>query len=362
VKVVLAPDKFAGTLTAAEAAVAMAAGWSRARPADELVSVPMADGGEGTIDVVERAVPGSSRVAVEVADARGIATTATWLRLPDGRALIEAAEACGLRRLAPEQRKPRLATTYGVGQLLRSAADSGTTEILIGLGGSATVDGGGGMATALGHRLLRADGNRVKVGGEYLRQLVRIEPAAPLGVSVLVAADVTNPLLGADGAAAVYGPQKGAGPEDVRVLEESLRTLADVAERDLPGGPWRGVPGAGAAGGLGFGLAAFCGARLATGAALVANLVGLQAALDGADAVVTGEGAMDAQTVAGKVAAYLADAAGRTGAPIYAVAGRFTDGAQGRFADVAELGPDGLERAAELVEQRTFELAGRVAT
>jgi glycerate 2-kinase len=360
VKVVCAPDKFAGTLTADEAARAMAAGWSRARPADEVVVVPMADGGEGTLDVVELAVPGCVRVGAEVADARGIATEATWLRLPDGRALVEAAQACGLRRLDPDQRNPRLATSYGVGQLLRSAAQGGATDIIVGLGGSATVDGGGGMATALGHRLLREDGNRVKVGGEYLRQLVRIEPAAPLGVPVLVAADVTNPLLGAKGAAAVYGPQKGAGPEDVPVLEQALRTLADVAERDLPDGPWRDLPGAGAAGGLGFGLSAFCGAQMLAGAALVGDLVGLPGRLEGADIVITGEGSMDAQTASGKVAAHLVESAEAAQAAIYAIAGRFADGAQHRFAAAAELGPDGLQRAAELVEQRAHELAGRI--
>jgi glycerate 2-kinase len=360
VKVVLAPDKFAGTLSGAEAAAAMAAGWSRARPGDEIVCLPMADGGEGTLEVVERAVHGCERVSVEVADARGIATQATWLLLPDGRGLVEAAEACGLSRLEVDQRNPRLATTYGVGQLVRSAADRGVPEIIVGLGGSATVDGGGGLATALGHRLLRADGNRVKVGGEYLRQIVRIEAAPPLGIPVVIAADVTNPLLGAHGAAAVYGPQKGAAAEDVPLLEECLRTLADVAERDLPGGPWRERPGAGAAGGLGFGLMAFCGARTVAGAALIGALIGLPAALEGADAVVAGEGSMDAQTASGKVAAHLAEAAEASQAAIYAIAGRFADGAQERFDAVAELGPQGLQRAAELVEQRAYELAERI--
>lgn len=216
------------------------------------------------------------------------------------------------------------------------------------------------MATALGHRLLRDDGNRVKVGGEYLRQLVRIEPAAPLGVPVLVAADVTNPLLGAEGAAAVYGPQKGAGPDDVPVLEQALGTLADVAERDLPGGPWREVAGAGAAGGLGFGLMAFCGARTAAGAALVGDLVGLPGELAGAEVVITGEGSMDAQTASGKVASHLIALSAEVVAAVYAVAGRFADGAQRRFTAAADLGPDGPRRAAELVEQRTYELARRV--
>jgi glycerate kinase len=357
VKVVIAPDKFAGTLTAAQAAAAIARGWLRARPGDDVVLVPMADGGEGTIDVVGRAVPGCRREPLEVADARARAVDATWLRLPDGRALLEAAEACGLRRMAVEDRNPRLTTTYGVGQLLASASAAGVTQIVIGLGGSATVDGGAGMATALGHRLLRADGNGVKVGAEYVRQLAQVELGSPLGVPVVAATDVTNPLLGPDGAAPVYGPQKGASPEDVPVLAQALTVLADVVERDVPGGPWRELPGAGAAGGLGFGLAAFCGAQLEGGAAMVGELVGLEDALAGADAVVTGEGAIDAQTAAGKVAAHLTARAAERGIPVLAVAGQISPGAEEGFAAVRALGPEGLERPAELLVERSADLA-----
>jgi glycerate 2-kinase len=327
VKVILAPDKFAGTLSAAEAAAAMAEGWRRARPGDELVATPLADGGEGTLDVVEAAVAGCTRVAVEVADARGIATDAAWLRLPDGRALVESAQACGLQRLAEDKRDPLLTTTYGVGQLLRAAADAGATAILVGLGGSATVDGGAGMATALGHRLLRADGNGVKVGARWVRDLVRIVPVEGLGVPVVAAVDVTAPLLGPAGAAAVFAPQKGARPDDVPQLEEALAAMADAAERDLPGGPWRDLSGAGAAGGLGFGLAALCGAELVGGAALVDALVGFSAALDGADLVITGEGSLDAQTATGKVPAHVRSAARERGVRVAAIAGRIADGA-----------------------------------
>jgi glycerate kinase len=155
VRVVIAPDKFAGTLSAADAAAAMAEGWARRRPADELVLVPMADGGAGTLDVVADALDGTRHDAV-VADARGHAITAEWLALPDGRALVESAQACGLARLDPDQRNPRLTTTYGVGQLIDAAVGHGATEVIVGVGGTATVDGGGGMASALGHRLLHA--------------------------------------------------------------------------------------------------------------------------------------------------------------------------------------------------------------
>ncbi|MEX0659450.1 MAG: glycerate kinase [Egibacteraceae bacterium] len=359
-RVAIAPDKFAGTLTAAEAAQAMARGWSRVRPGDEVVACPMADGGEGTIEVVGAAVPDARRVVIDVADARGTATSAAWLRLPDGRALVESAQACGLSTLPATKRNPRWTTSYGVGQLLAAAVAGGASAVVVGLGGSATVDGGAGMATALGHRLLRGDGNGVKVGGEYLRRLHHVEPADPLGVPVLVAADVTNPLLGPEGAAAVFAPQKGAVPEDVPVLEQALARLADIVERDLDGGPWRDLPGAGAAGGLGFGLAAFCGGRLTGGAAAVAELIGLEDALQSADVVVTGEGSLDAQSTRGKVPAYVAERAGAHGARTLAIAGRLQPDAAGAYDQAVDLGPDGMARAAELVEQRAGELAAAV--
>lgn len=357
VKVVLAPDKFAGTLSAAAAAQAMADGWRVARPSDEIVLVPMADGGEGTIDVVEAAIPGARREVVEVVGPQGLPTQGAWLALPDGRALVEAAQACGLSRLRPQDRNPLLATSYGVGQLLTAAALPGHHEIVVGLGGSATVDGGGGMATALGHRLRRADGNGVRVGGRFLVDLDHLELGPPLPARIVVASDVETPLLGPAGAVATFAPQKGASPQDLPVLERALRTLADIAERDLAGGPWRDLPGAGAAGGLGFGLAAFCAATIEPGAPTMAALVGLDAALDGADALVTGEGALDRQTAAGKVPAYVARAARSRGLAVLAVAGRVTDGAEAAFDRVAVLGPEGLEQAAALVAARTTELA-----
>lgn len=356
-KIVIAPDKFAGTLTAAEAADAMAAGWRAARPDDELVTVPMADGGEGTLDVVEAAVRRAERLSIDVADATGAATKADWLVLPDGRALVEAAQACGLARIPAERRRPRQATSYGVGQLLAAAVAAGAREVIVGLGGSATVDGGFGMAMALGHRFRRGDGNGVKVGAQYLRALHHIEPVDPPAVPVVAAVDVANPLLGPDGAALVFGPQKGAEPEDIPVLEQALGRLAHVVERDLDGGPWRDLPGAGAAGGLGFALAAFCRARLTGGAEAVAALTGLGAALDGADVVLTGEGSLDAQTSRGKVPAYVAERARARGARVMAVAGRLAEGADAGFDRAVDLGAEGMDRAAALVTERTGELA-----
>lgn len=358
-KVVVAPDKFAGTLSAGDVAEALAEGWTSVRAADEMVLVPMADGGEGTLDVVAGAVPDAERVATEVADALGRATEAAWLRLPDGRAFVEAAQACGLSALSPGERDPRATTSYGVGQLLADADAAEVVEIIVGLGGTATVDGGGGMATALGYRLRREDGNGVKVGGEHLRELTRIDPVAPPVAHVLGAVDVVAPLLGTDGAAAVYGPQKGASADDTSVLEEALATLADVAERDLPGGPWREMPGAGAGGGLGFGLAAFCGARLASGAEVVAAMCGLATALREADVVLTGEGRLDAQTFGGKTPAYVAQRARAAGARVLAVAGEIADGAERGFDYALDLGPTGPDQPGALVRGRAAELARR---
>lgn len=360
-KVLVCPDSFKGTLTAAAAAAALADGWRAARPADEVVTLPLADGGDGTLDVVAAAVPNARRHTVEIADARGRASDGDWLALPDGTALVEAAQAVGLAALADHQRDPLTATSYGVGQLLRAAAEAPSRSITVGLGGSATVDGGAGMAIALGHKLRRDDGNGVKVGAQWVSELARIEPGPPLRVPVDVAVDVVNPLLGPEGAAAVYGPQKGATAEGLPLLESALERLADIAERDLPGGPWRELPGAGAAGGLGFGLAAFCGARLRSGGEWIGELVGLDEALAACDVVVFGEGCLDRQTTAhGKIGGHVAARARERGVRLLAVAGTVGDEGRAAFDDAAELGPDGLRRPAELARERAAELAARL--
>ena len=355
--VVLAPNAFASTLTAAEAADAMALGWRGVRPGDDVRIAPMADGGDGTLDVVAVAVRGATRHTTEVADARGHATSADWLLLPDGRALIESAQACGLHRLAPDQRSPRLATTYGVGQLIAAAAASGVKQIVVGLGGSATVDGGAGMATALGHRLLRDDGNGVKVGAEYLTALDRIEPRPPLGIPVVAAYDVTAPLLGPAGAVAGFAAQKGADAEDCAVLDVALETLAEVAERDLDGGPWRDLPGAGAAGGLGFGLAAFAGAELRSGAELIANLIHLEPVIANADIVITGEGRVDGWSQRAKATGYVADLARKRNVRVAAITGSVVDGAGSAFDEVLTLGEQGLANPREAVAAAAAALA-----
>ena len=358
--VLIAPDAFGGTITAAAAAAAISDGWTRARPDDDVRALPMADGGDGTLDVVEAALPGTRRRTVEVADARGIATNADWLELPDGRALIESAQACGLHRLPVERRNPRLTTTYGVGQLIAVARDAGVREIIVGLGGSATVDGGGGMATALGHQLLREDGNRLKVGGEYLADVRGIVPAPAPGMPVVAGVDVDAVLLGDGGAVAGFAAQKGAGAEDREVLEAALTQLADVAEHDLAGGPWRDLPGAGAAGGLGFGMAAFLGARLESGAQLVGDLIRLSEAVTAADVVITGEGRLDRWSVRGKVPGHVAVLGRRSGATsVLAVAGSGDAHSSEIFDDVVLLGDAGKDNPEAAVAEAAHTLGAR---
>jgi glycerate kinase len=360
VKVVIAPDKFAGTMSAAQAAGAIADGWRSVRGGDEVVIVPMADGGAGTLDAVGAAVAEAVEHVTEVADARGRARGGRWLELPGGRALVEAAQACGLAWLDESERDPLHATSYGVGQLIDAAQRAGVDEILVGLGGSATSDGGAGMAMALGHRLLRADGNGVKVGARYLPDVARVDRVDRALPPVTIVGDVTNVLLGPEGAVAVFAPQKGASDDDLPVLERALAHFADVVERDVPGGPWRDRPGAGAAGGLGFALMAFCGARMTSGDEAVADLVGLDDALHGADVVIAGEGRLDDQTLSGKTPAFVAGAARDAGARVLAVAG-VVEGRGGELFDAAVgLGDGGMDRPVELTRARAAELAAAV--
>ncbi len=353
----MAPDKFAGTLSAAEAAAALAAGWRQARPMDRVRAVPMADGGVGTLDVLEAVVDGAVRHELEVVGPLARAVVATWLELPGGTAVVEAAEACGRHLVPEEDRDPLRTTSYGVGELLLAAAGSGARRIIVGLGGSATVDGGAGMLTALGHRLRRADGNGVRVGGRWVGELDRLLPAALPEIEIVIAPDVDNPLLGPLGAAAVFGPQKGADADGVALLAANLEALAEVLVRDLGLDPaMPDAPGAGAAGGLGFALLAL-GGSVVPGARVVAELVGLEAALDGADVAITGEGGLDGQSAAGKAPWHVLERAGARGVPVLAVAGRIEDGAGAAFDRALALGPAGLERAADLVRERAAELA-----
>jgi glycerate 2-kinase len=324
VKVVVAPDSFGGTLTAREAAAAIADGWRSVSPGDDLVLVPMSDGGEGLLDVL--AGPDDTWVTTEVAGPLGHPVDAALLLRADGTAVVESAAACGLHLVAPERRDPLLATTYGVGQLLDAARDVGATRILVGLGGSATVDGGAGALTGLGYRLTVADGSGLKIGADDLHRVV----AASRGwaedwsdTEVVLLADVPHVLADA---ARVFGPQKGASPDVVARLAAGLEAWAGTAERGLADGPHRDDPGSGAAGGLGFGLrCALPRARWSTGVDEVASLVGLDEALVDADVVVTGEGRLDPTSATTKVVGAVAARAGGAGVAAAAVVGTTAD-------------------------------------
>lgn len=366
-RVVVAPDGFGGTLSAPEAAAAIAAGWRSVRPDDALVTVPMSDGGEGLLDAVTG--PGDRRVGCEVAGPLGHPRRASFVLRADGTAVLESAEACGLHLLGAAERSPLRTTTFGVGQLILAAREAGARRIVVGLGGSATVDAGAGALSALGFRLLVADGSGLKIGGE---DLVRIDAIGRGWVDdglvdglvdgLDLLADVTTPLVEA---AAVFGPQKGAGPAEVGLLSEALHRFAEVAERDLGAAPaLRTTPGTGAAGGLGYGLAAALGANIVPGAAAVAELVGLAGALDGADLVVTGEGRLDATTRAGKVVARVVEEASTRGLRCQAVVGQITREVGGQvtgLGDVEAAAPEGPgPRPSDEVAAAAARLAGRV--
>lgn len=331
-RVLVAPDKFRGTLTARQAAEAFAAGWRRARHDDDLELVPMADGGEGTLEaltdaldgeLVARTVPGPLGDAVDAA----FGLAATGGRASGGRVtgVVEMARASGLALLADGRRDPRRTTTRGTGELIAAALDAGAEHLVVSIGGSATNDGGAGMAAALGGRFLDATGAPIADGGASLSSLARIDLSAMhpglARAHVTGACDVDNPLTGPSGASAVYGPQKGASSGDVLELDRALAHLAAVVERDL-GVSLRDEPGAGAAGGLGFGLLAFCGARLQPGVQVVMDAVELPARIARADLVVTGEGSLDVQSLHGKVPAGVLDACELAGVPVAIVCGR----------------------------------------
>jgi len=323
-KIVVAPQEFKGSLTAVEAAEAMAEGLRRALPDVTLELVPMADGGPGTVEAVVAAAENGRRMTAAAHDALGRPREAAWGIIDDGTAVIEMAAASGLILLAEDERDPRIASTYGTGEIIRAALDAGCSRIIVGIGGSSTNDGGAGMAQALGARLLDDAGQDLSPGGAALARLDRIDVAGldpRLGqCRVLAATDVFNRLCGPEGASLLYGPQKGATPEVAQELDAALRRYAQVIERDL-GLRVLDLPGAGAAGGLGAGLAAFLGAELVLGAQLVAEAVGLKQKLEGADLALTGEGRLDAQTSFGKAPWEVARLAKGCGLPVIAIAG-----------------------------------------
>ncbi len=343
-RILIAPQEFKGTLTAREAAEAIAVGVRRALPDAELDLLPMADGGPGTVAALVEATGGTYHEA-GVHDPLGRPINARWGASGDGKtAFIEMAAASGLVLLTPRERDARRTTTAGAGELMLAALDAGYREILIGVGGSATNDGGAGMAAALGARLLDANGADLPSGGAALARLARVDVSGRdprlAKTAVVVAADVTNALCGPEGASLVYGAQKGAGADDARALDAALSHYADVVRRDI-GVDLTGVAGAGAAGGLAGGLVAFCGADIRPGYRVVADAAGLVERLRGADLVLTGEGQLDRQSGYGKVTSGVATDARSADTPVIAIAGRVSDeAATANFDKVFALTPD----------------------
>lgn len=317
-KFVVAPNAFKGTMTATQAAAAIAAGVREAYAAVDVVQVPVADGGDGTVEALVDANHGEYRMS-RVEGPLGDPVDARYGLIDGGRtAVVELATASGLTLISPRRRDPRKTSTYGFGQLLDTARRDGVSTIIAGIGGSATNDGGAGMAQALGIRLVDADGRDLPRGGAALVDLVRVDPSGLdpgwREMKIRVASDVTNPLTGPRGASAVYGPQKGADPATVEELDRALKRLGGVIGVDQ-------VPGAGAAGGTGAGLLAFLGATLEPGAALVVEATGFDARLPGADVVITGEGRVDEQTGFGKAPGEVAKRATLAGIPVLLIAG-----------------------------------------
>ncbi|HXC77299.1 MAG TPA: glycerate kinase [Candidatus Acidoferrum sp.] len=347
-KIIVAPNSFKGTLTATQAAKAIARGVREVFPDAEVVEIPVADGGEGTVEALVSANQGTYEW-VNVEGPLGDPVLASYGLIGDRKtAVAELASASGFVLVPPGQRDPRKTSTYGFGQLLEAARKSGAKSVIAGIGSSATNDGGAGMAQALGYRFLDAAGRELPRGGAALIRLERIDDSRVnpgwRSVQVLVACDVTNPLTGPEGASAVYGPQKGADPATVRLLDRALGNFADVIERQF-GKPVRDVPGAGAAGGTGAGLMAFLDAKLVSGAHLVVDASGFDRALPGTQLVITGEGRADNQTAYGKAPGEVARRAQAAGVPSVLLAGTKGPGWETLltkgFSSVTTLGQEG---------------------
>ncbi|MEX2288888.1 MAG: glycerate kinase [Mycobacteriales bacterium] len=365
-RVLLAPDGFGGTLSPRQAAAALAQGWASAAPADTLDLAPLSDGGPGLLDVLSAALPGAVLQPAPVQDPLGRPVEAAVL-LHGSTAYVEAAMACGLHLLTERERDPKVTTTYGVGQLVSRALDVGATRIVVGLGGSASNDGGAGLLAALGVPSVDAEGERLGPGGVALRTLARLagRPDPRLAAVELVAAsDVDSPLLGLRGASNVFGPQKGATPHDVALLDGALTRWADVLEAYLEVAV-RDQPGAGAAGGLGAALLAL-GARREPGIELVQGLVGLADRVAQADLVVTGEGTFDFSSLSGKVVSGVAALAAEHAVPCLVLAGAVRVGrreaaAAGVEATYSLVESVGVEAALNHPAQELAALAARVA-
>ncbi len=359
-RILVAPQEFKGSLSAEEAAAAIAAGIRAARPTWQLDLCPLSDGGPGLLDALRRALRADTAATV-VHDPLGRPVLGRYLRLrTSGEIVIEAAQANGLFHLRPHERDAPRADSYGVGELIRAAAAEQPPHLIIGVGGSATTDGGAGALRALGARFLDAAGTELPPGGAPLVRLERIEWTPPpwLGsFPISIAADVRSPLCGPTGAARVFAPQKGATPAQVDHLEEALERFAAVVRRHT-GIDLRTLPGAGAAGGLAGGLHAFLGAAIESGFDVVARVVDFHARLAAADLVITGEGAYDDQSLAGKVTGRVAEAARAAGKPLVLFAGR---AALPGAITLASLEPDAT-RAMEHAARLLRELAARWAS
>ncbi len=377
-RILIAPDKFKGSLSAREVAEDIAVGLREVLPQAKIDVVPMADGGEGTAEVICSAL-GGSWMKCGSHDPLGREIEARYAFIDDQKlAVTEMSEAAGMRRVAENERDPLRASTFGVGEMLLDAAQRGGREIVIGLGGSATNDGGFGMARKLGFRFFAGDKELTGAVTELLK-LTRIEtprdvealvPSAypkdrrltqpPLQRTlpkIIAAADVRNPLLGQNGATRVFGPQKGATPDKIGTLERALTTLADIVAKEF-GFDYRDERGAGAAGGLGFGLMSFCGGKIRPGFDVVAEAVGLESKIKDVDLVITGEGSLDRQTLEGKTPAGVAGLARKLGKRVYAIVGRASEDRQAReiFDGVYELGGS-IPQARELLREKARELA-----
>ncbi len=322
-KIVIAPDSFKDALRSPEICDIIASQYAKVFPDAEIIKIPMADGGEGTTEALVYALKGKM-VELEVTAPLGNRITASYGLVDNGKtAVMEMAAASGIELVPREKLNPMKTTTFGTGELIKDAIDRGVEQIIIGIGGSATVDGGIGMAAALGYKLLDADGNEVALGGFGLSKIVSIDSSSVIDgldrVSIKVASDVTNPLTGTNGAARVYGPQKGATPDMVEELDNALAALEKIL---LSGGFYKGgAEGDGAAGGLGAALRAFCGGELVSGANLIAEAANLAGHLEGASLLITGEGKTDSQTLCGKLPAVVASLAKEKNVPTLLISG-----------------------------------------
>jgi glycerate kinase len=360
VRILIAPDKFKGSLGAREVAQNIAAGLREILPAGKIDIIPVADGGEGTAEVLCDALSGKW-VTMRAHDPLGRKIDARYAWIDDRKlAVMEMSEAAGMGRLQPNERNLELTNTFGVGEMLAHAGRRGAREIIVGLGGSVTNDGGFGMARALGFQFSNGENNEIETIADLVL-LARIKPPKDLVLPrIIAAADVRNPLLGERGATRVFGSQKGATPEQIEILERALTKLADVIGRDL-GCDFRDEAGAGAAGGLGFGLMSFCGAIVRPGFDVVAKTIDLESKIKRVDLVITGEGSLDRQTLEGKAPAGVARLAKKFGKRVFAIVGRASDHRQvwEIFDGVYELGGS-ISEARELLRQKARKFAEKL--